>query len=127
MLKQKEKDTINNIGIPTQILLDTLTEVPWGIAITERKESTNNIIFINHAFENMIACEAKVVVGQDWQILLGKIEDLHLPAKIHKAARDGKHCSVVISKPSQFGNGSYSYHELSVTPMCNESVDVTHL
>ena len=72
MLKQKEKDTINNIGIPTQILLDTLTEVPWGIAITERKESTNNIIFINHAFENMIACEAKVVVGQDWQILLGK-------------------------------------------------------
>ena len=95
-----------------------------GIVVAEQEGEDNILIYANAAFERLTGCRREEILYQDCRFLQGTDRNqLGIPA-IRQAIRKGQPCRQILRNYRK--DGSTFWNELSITPVFNESDQLTY-
>lgn len=104
-----------------QLVVDASND---GIVVAEQEGEDNILIYANAAFERLTGYTCDDILYQDCRFLQGSDRaQLGLQA-IREAVKAGKPCRQIIRNYRQ--DGSAFWNELSITPVLNESDQLTY-
>jgi len=95
-----------------------------GITISELRDSSNPLIFVNPAFERMTGYVFEEVTNVDCRYLQGTDRDQPAIAVIRNAIAKGEHCLVTLRNYRK--DGSMFWNELSLSPIRDNKGTVTN-
>ncbi|SDZ42014.1 PAS domain-containing protein [Pseudomonas sp. NFIX28] len=95
-----------------------------GIVVAEQEGEDNIIIYVNPAFERLTGYSADEVLYQDCRFLQSGDRDQPAIALIRQALDSGQPCRQVLRNYRK--DGSPFWNELSITPVFNESDQLTY-
>jgi phosphoserine phosphatase RsbU/P len=95
-----------------------------GIVITNALHKDNPIIYINAGFERLTGYAPAEVLGSNCRLLQGAATDPATREELSRAIRERRPCTVEILNYRK--DGSRFWNRLSVTPIRNDSGEVTH-
>ncbi|MGE7958230.1 PAS domain S-box protein [Pseudomonas sp. NPDC089530] len=95
-----------------------------GIVVAEQEGEDNIIIYVNPAFERLTGYSADEVLYQDCRFLQSGDRDQPGLAVIRQALGSGQPCRQVLRNYRK--DGSHFWNELSITPVFNESDQLTY-
>ncbi|MCY1230217.1 Blue-light photoreceptor [compost metagenome] len=95
-----------------------------GIVVAEQEGEDNILIYANAAFERLTGYRREEILYQDCRFLQGTDRNqLGIPA-IRQAIRKGQPCRQILRNYRK--DGSTFWNELSITPVFNESDQLTY-
>ena len=95
-----------------------------GIVVAEQEGEDNILIYANAAFERLTGYRREEILYQDFRFLQGTDRNqLGIPA-IRQAIRKGQPCRQILRNYRK--DGSAFWNELSITPVFNESDQLTY-
>ncbi|MCY1271732.1 Blue-light photoreceptor [compost metagenome] len=95
-----------------------------GIVVAEQEGEDNILIYANAAFERLTGYRREEILYQDCRFLQGTDRNqLGIPA-IRQAIRKGQPCRQILRNYRK--DGSAFWNELSITPVFNESDQLTY-
>ncbi|QEY64777.1 PAS domain-containing protein [Metapseudomonas lalkuanensis] len=104
-----------------QLVIDASND---GIVVAEQEGEDNILIYVNAAFERLTGYARDEILYQDCRFLQGKDRNqLGIPA-IRQAIRNGQPCRQILRNYRK--DGSAFWNELSITPVFNESDQLTY-
>ncbi|MDH4561905.1 PAS domain-containing protein [Pseudomonas sp. BN411] len=104
-----------------QLVIDASND---GIVVAEQEGEDNILIYANAAFERLTGYPRDEILYQDCRFLQGKDRNqLGIPA-IRQAIRNGQPCRQILRNYRK--DGSAFWNELSITPVFNESDQLTY-
>lgn len=95
-----------------------------GIVVAEQEGEDNIVIYVNPAFERLTGYSADEVLYQDCRFLQSGDRDQPGLATIRAALASGQPCRQVLRNYRK--DGSHFWNELSITPVFNESDQLTY-
>ncbi|WP_286918255.1 PAS domain-containing protein [Pseudomonas sp. UBA6753] len=95
-----------------------------GIVVAEQEGDDSILIYANPAFERLTGYRAEDILYQDCRFLQGDDHDQAGLANIREAIRGGLPCCQVLRNYRK--DGSLFWNELSVTPVYNETDQLTY-
>ncbi|PXX70503.1 PAS domain S-box-containing protein [Pseudomonas sp. LAMO17WK12:I10] len=95
-----------------------------GIVVAEQEGEDNIIIYVNPAFERLTGYSADEVLYQDCRFLQSGDRDQPGIPLIRQALDSGQPCRQVLRNYRK--DGSHFWNELSITPVFNESDQLTY-
>ena len=104
-----------------QLVVDASND---GIVVAEQEGDDNILIYANAAFERLTGYKRDDILYQDCRFLQGEDRDQLGLAAIRQAIRAGQPCRQVIRNYRK--DGSAFWNELSITPVFNESDQLTY-
>ncbi|OWJ95994.1 hypothetical protein B6S59_08690 [Pseudomonas sp. A46] len=104
-----------------QLVVDASND---GIVVAEQEGDDNILIYANAAFERLTGYKRDDILYQDCRFLQGEDRDQLGLAAIRQAVRAGQPCRQVIRNYRK--DGSAFWNELSITPVFNESDQLTY-
>lgn len=96
-----------------------------GIVVAEQEGSDNILIYANPAFERLTGYSVDTILYQDCRFLQGSDRNQPGLEVIREALRDQRPCRQVLRNYRQ--DGSAFWNELSITPVFNETDQLTYL
>jgi len=95
-----------------------------GIIIADASSHDCPVIYVNHGFEAITGYTAAEAIGHNCRFLHGRDTDPTAVASIREAIRSLEPVTVEILNYHK--NGTAFWNKLSITPVCNESGNLTH-
>ncbi len=95
-----------------------------GIVLSDMRQPDEPIVYTNPAFEAMTGYTAEEVLGRNCRFLQGPERDQPALAKLRRAIREERPCTVVLRNYKK--DGTLFYNELSVSPVRDEEGKLTH-
>jgi PAS domain S-box-containing protein len=95
-----------------------------GIVVAEQEGEDNIVIYVNPAFEKLTGYSADEVLYQDCRFLQSGDRDQPGLEAIRQALSKGQPCRQVLRNYRK--DGSHFWNELSITPVFNESDQLTY-
>jgi len=110
--------------IPTELLRLLVDSSNDGIVIAEQEGDDNVLIYVNPAFERLTGYSADEILYQDCRFLQAGDRDQEGLDLIREAIQSGKSARQVLRNYRK--DGSMFWNELSITPVYNESDQLTY-
>lgn len=104
-----------------QLVVDASND---GIVVAEQEGEDNILIYANTAFERLTGYSCDDILYQDCRFLQGNDRAQFGLQAIREAVKTGKPCRQVIRNYRK--DGSAFWNELSITPVLNESDQLTY-
>ena len=104
-----------------QLVIDASND---GIVVAEQEGDDNILIYANAAFERLTGYARDDILYQDCRFLQGKDRDQIGLAAIRQAIRKSQPCRQIVRNYRK--DGSPFWNELSITPVFNESDQLTY-
>ena len=95
-----------------------------GVTIADARLPDRPLIYVNEGFERVTGYPAAEVLGRNCRFLQGADTDPAAVAEIRAAVAGKRECVVEILNYRR--DGSTFWNRLSITPVCDESGEVTH-
>ena len=95
-----------------------------GIVIAEQEGDDNILIYVNRAFERLTGYSADEILYQDCRFLQAGDRDQAGLQTIREAIKEGKSCRAMMRNYRK--DGSLFWNELSLSPVYNESDQLTY-
>ena len=95
-----------------------------GIVVAEQEGDDNILIYANQAFERLTGYSVDDILYQDCRFLQGEERDQFGLQAIREAVRSRQPCRQIIRNYRK--DGSAFWNELSITPVFNESDQLTY-
>ncbi len=95
-----------------------------GIVVAEQEGDDNILIYVNKAFEDLTGYSSEEILYQDCRFLQKGDRDQPGLHAIREAVKAGKPCRQVLRNYRK--DGSMFWNELSVTPVHNETDQLTY-
>ena len=95
-----------------------------GIVVAEQEGEDNIVIYVNPAFERLTGYSADEVLYQDCRFLQSGDRDQPGLERIRQALGKGQPCREVLRNYRK--DGSHFWNELSITPVFNDSDQLTY-
>lgn len=96
-----------------------------GIVIAEPEGEDSILVYVSPGFERLTGYSTDEALYQDCRFLQGEDRDQPGLLTIRQAIREGRACRQVLRNYRK--DGSRFWNELSITPVYNESDQLTHL
>ncbi len=104
-----------------QLVIDASND---GIVVAEQEGDDNILIYANQAFERLTGYSVDDILYQDCRFLQGEERDQFGLQAIREAVRSRQPCRQIIRNYRK--DGSAFWNELSITPVFNESDQLTY-
>ena len=95
-----------------------------GIVVAEQEGDENILIYVNQGFERLTGYSAEEILYQDCRFLQNEDRDQPGLDAIRLALKEDRPCRQVLRNYRK--DGTLFYNELSITPMYDESDDLTY-
>lgn len=95
-----------------------------GIIITDARISDHPVIFVNPAFEQLSGYAQQDILGRNCRLLQGRDQGQRNRSVVRKALENGIHSLVTLRNYRK--DGSMFWNELSVSPVRDQSGELTH-
>jgi len=95
-----------------------------GIVVAEQEGDDNILIYANPAFQRLTGYAVDDILYQDCRFLQGNDRDQPALQAIREAVRENRPCRQIIRNYRK--DGSPFWNELSITPVFNESDQLTY-
>ena len=122
---------VNDYALTHQPLADVLAlkeralaAAAEGITIVDARLPDTPLIYVNAGFERLTGYSADEVLGRNCRFLQGSNSAGDTVDEIRAAVRARRECTVEILNDRK--DGTQFWNRLSITPVCDESGDVTH-
>ena len=104
-----------------QLVIDASND---GIVVAEQEGEDNILIYANSAFERLTGYPRDEILYQDCRFLQGTDRNQLGISAIRQAIRNGQPCRQILRNYRK--DGSAFWNELSITPVFNESDQLTY-
>lgn len=101
-----------------------MAATPTGIVITDPRQKDNPIIYCNNSFERISGYRRDEILGKNCRFLQGNDRQQDGLSELRTAIKNFESCEVVIRNYKK--GGSMFWNRLSISPVHDESGDVTH-
>ena len=113
-----------SVRVPLELLKQSVMAAPFGYIITDCGQKNNPVVFVNQTFQELTGYRAEEVLGKNCRFLLGKDREQGSLEQIREAMKNGRRCTAVVRNYAK--DGSLFNIELSISPLCDRSGQVTH-